>query len=202
MVISREDVGITEKGVWYQSSQSLSPITYVCGFCGDKVASKEGYFYTPGSGQPTAHIRICPSCQGPTFFSPSGKRFPGTAPGDPVDHVPDEVYRLYNEARYSAAVGAYTGAVLICRKMLMHIAVNGGAEEGKNFIYYVEYLAEKGYVPPNGKAWVDYIRRRGNEANHEIVLMTEEDAVSLIRFVEMLLRFIYEFPKLVPPSAP
>ena len=59
-------------------------------------------------------------------------------------------------------------------------------------------------MPPNGKVWVDYIRQRGNEANHEIALMTQQDAEALITFVEMLLRFIYEFPGMVPtpPSKP
>ena len=47
---------------------------------------------------------------------------------------------------------------------------------------------------------VDHIRKKGNEANHEIVLMEKEDAEDLLVFSEMLLKFIYEFPKRVPPS--
>ena len=81
----------------------------------------------------------------------------------------------------------------------MNVAVNEGVPEGQTFISYVEYLDSKNFVPPKGKGWVDYIRKRGNEANHEIALMTEADAIGLISFVEMLLRFIYEFPSLVPP---
>jgi hypothetical protein len=53
-------------------------------------------------------------------------------------------------------------------------------------------------VPPNGRGWVDHIRTKGNEANHEIVLMSAEDALELISFSEMLLKFIYEFPSRVP----
>jgi hypothetical protein len=105
---------------------------------------------------------------------------------------------LYNEARLSTAAGAYTAAVLACRKILMHIAVERGAEAGKTFVAYVEHLKTAGYVPPGGEVWVDYIRTRGNEANHEILVMTEEDALALITFVEMLLRIIYEFPSMVP----
>jgi hypothetical protein len=67
----------------------------------------------------------------------------------------------------------------------------------------VQYLADAGYVPPNGKGWVDHIRKRGNEANHEIVIMTPADAKELIAFSEMLLKFIYEFPKQIPaPPGP
>ena len=38
------------------------------------------------------------------------------------------------------------------------------------------------------------IRKQGNEANHEITLKNKEDAIGLINFIEMLLKFIYEFP--------
>ena len=62
------------------------------------------------------------------------------------------------------------------------------------------YLADNGYVPPNGRGWVDHIRKKGNEATHEIALMQQGDAEELISFVEMLLKFIYEFPARVPTS--
>ena len=45
---------------------------------------------------------------------------------------------------------------------------------------------------------MDHIRKKGNEANHEIKLMTAEDATELISFSEMLMKFIYEFPSRVP----
>jgi len=82
----------------------------------------------------------------------------------------------------------------------MNIAVELGAQEGLPFIEYVKYLSDNGYVPPNGKHWVDHVRRKGNEAAHEISLMTANDARELLTFVEMLLRFIYEFPSMIPVS--
>jgi hypothetical protein len=84
----------------------------------------------------------------------------------------------------------------------MNIAVTQGAEEGGSFVGYVEYLASSGFVPPNGRGWVDHIRKKGNEATHEIAPKTEEDAGELISFTEMLLKFIYEFPAKVPAAAP
>jgi hypothetical protein len=39
-------------------------------------------------------------------------------------------------------------------------------------------------------------------SNHEIDLKSSEDAEELISFVEMLLKFIYEFPARVPPASP
>jgi hypothetical protein len=80
----------------------------------------------------------------------------------------------------------------------MNIGVAEGASLGLPFIDYVDYLATKGYVPPGGRGWVDHIRKKGNEATHEIRLMTASDAEELIVFAEMLLKFIYEFPSKVP----
>ncbi len=79
----------------------------------------------------------------------------------------------------------------------MHIAVEVGAPEGLSFIEYVKYLSDQNYVPPNGRHWVDYIRKKGNEANHEILLMEQTDANDLLIFIEMLLKFIYEFPNMI-----
>jgi hypothetical protein len=98
-------------------------------------------------------------------------------------------------------VSAYTPAVLGCRKILMHIAVAKGDKPGKGFIEYVEYLSDKGYVPPDGKGWVDHIRSKSNEATHEIAPMSKSDAEELITFVGMLLKLVFEFPARVPPKA-
>ncbi len=119
--------------------------------------------------------------------------------GNDVDHLPSDIKSLY-KARSCIAVNAYTASVLACRKLLMNIAVAQGAEEGKNCIAYVKYLADKGFVPPNGQNWVDHIRTTGNEATHEIALMQADDAKELISFSEMLLRFIFEFPNRIPKN--
>ena len=81
----------------------------------------------------------------------------------------------------------------------MNIAVAQGAAEGLKFIEYVDHLSSAGYIPPNGRGWVDHIRKKGNEATHEIALMQQKDAEELIAFTEMLLKFVYEFPARVPP---
>ena len=88
----------------------------------------------------------------------------------------------------------------------MHIAVAKGAQAGESFLSYVQYLADKNYVPPDARPWVDHIRAKGNEANHQIAIMKREDAEELIAFCEMLLKIIYEFPAAVKrrttPAAP
>ena len=180
--------------------------SFDCGFCGDRVSSIRGYkigHHADGSGAMSGGIYICSNCAGPNYFPPSGARYPSPAYGQPVPKLPSSLDSLYEEARRCTTQACYTAAVLLCRKLLMNIAVAEGAGEGLKFIEYVEYMASKGYVPPNGRHWVDHIRKRGNEATHEIALMTESDARELLVFTEMLLKFIYEFPSMVsPPPSP
>lgn len=169
---------------------------YSCGHCGRLVASREGY----ASNAPSFLIYICPNCADPSYFTPSGQ-IPGVAPGNAVASLPEDLNALYNEARRAISVNANTASVLACRKLLMNIAVSQGAQAGQTFVSYVDFLADNHFVPPNGRGWVDHIRRKGNEATHEIALMTPEDAGELILFAEMLLKFIYEFPARVPQTA-
>lgn len=177
----------------WHGTASLNSRKYQCGFCNYVVASSKGYF----SGE-NQFIFICTHCAHPTYWGSGRDQLPGTLLGNPVGHLPQELERLYDEARQCAAASAFTGAVLLCRKLLMNIAVAQGAKEGETFISYVDYLANAGFIPPNGRGWVDHIRKKGNEATHEIALMSKVDAEELISFAEMLMKFIYEFPSKIP----
>lgn len=180
----------------WSNQANISSAKFVCGFCGSAVASVTGYYSDPIEGK-RAHVYICPHCDRPSFFH-SGVQIPGIAPGNEISHLPIDIEALYREARNAVAISAYTASVLACRKLLMSIAVAQGAKAGDSFLSYVDHLANAGFVPPNGRGWVDHIRKKGNEANHEIKLMTKTDAEELIAFTEMLLKFIYEFPNRVP----
>jgi hypothetical protein len=125
-------------------------------------------------------------------------QYPRSRPGTVVENVPPDLRELYNEARESTGAGAYTGAVMLCRKMLMNIAVKEGAKEGLRFIQYVEYLEENHYFSPKSKAFVTYIKDLGNEANHEIAPKTQDDALAALEFVRALLSHNYELPAKLP----
>ncbi len=175
---------------------SLASRQFVCGFCSNRIASVHGWSANFGQGTlVVANIFICPNCGGPTFFDINKKQLPGVAFGSSVESVPEEVNALFEETRNCLSVGAYTASVLCSRKLLMNIAVNKGAKEGETFIGYVNFLADSGWVPPDSKEDLDHIRSKGNEANHKIPKMTREDAEELISFLEMLLKFMYEFPE-------
>lgn len=189
---------------WHQPGQ-LKPLEFRCGYCDQMVASDKGYKITKkGAGQhepQVGAIYICPNCYRPSTSFPHEEIWPSAALGESVSSVPTKTYELYLEARRCTAASAHTAAVLLCRKILMHLAVEKGAPEGKTFFSYVEYLADNNYVPPDGKGWVDHIRKKGNEATHEIVVMEREDAGDLLAFVAMLLRIIYEFPAKIAASS-
>jgi hypothetical protein len=197
-----EDSNLTVE--WGGSSQ-LAARSYSCGNCGSAISSNEGYsaVIRTGGGTHTDQweILICHACGLPSFFGKK-EQIPGPSFGENIKHLPKDIEGLYEESRDCSTVGAYTAAVLCCRKLLMHIAVSEGAPAGQNFLQYIEYLDTKGFIPPKGKGWVDHIRKKSNEANHEIVLMSAGDAGDLITFSEMLLRFIYEFPNRIIPVAP
>jgi hypothetical protein len=181
----------------WQNLQSMSTRQFRCGYCGFNVANDKGY-YSVSQRRGHKYVYICPNCSSATYFDENDRQFPGVAPGNEVEHLPETLHSLYLEARNCCSVSAYTASVLASRKMLMNIAVEQGATEGLRFIEYVEYLANNGFIPPNGRTWVDHIRRKGNEATHEIALMGQTDAEELVAFVEMLLKFVYEFPARVP----
>ena len=180
----------------WQQLQVLKPKQFRCGHCGFTVASDKGYPWQNSLRK----LLICPNCDRPAYFEEGLGQIPGQAPGNEVAHLPQNLEKLYREARLCCSVSAYTASVLASRKLLMNISVQQGAKEGLKFIEYVEYLATKGYIPPNGKGWVDHIRKKGNEATHEIALMDSGDAEELIAFSEMLLKFVYEFPSRVPTT--
>ncbi len=181
--------------IW-RNVNTLSSKSYVCSYCSNPLASEKGYVANLDSNSGVLwYVYICHSCDKPTFFDHLNNQYPGAPFGGSVQHIPTkEVSDLYNEARNCMKVDAYTAAVLCCRKLLMNIAVSHGANEGLNFAEYVDYLGSKGFVPPKGESWIDHIRKKGNDATHQVKIMTESDAKALITFIEMLLKFIYEFP--------
>jgi hypothetical protein len=182
---------------WHQTGIHSSK-SYTCGHCGKPLASNVAYnkgSNENGGGSSRGSIYICHHCYSPTYFNESGVQTPGALPGEDVDGVDDPgVESLYKEARDAYSKNAFTASILCCRKLLMHVAVSKEAKEGKSFITYVEYLSDNNFVPPGAKDWVDQIRKKGNEANHEIVIMTKEEADDLLSFVTMLLKLVYEFP--------
>jgi hypothetical protein len=91
---------------------------------------------------------------------------------------------------------------MMCRKILMHVAVDKGAASGKSFVSYLNFLEENGFVSPVMKGWVDMIRRHGNEAVHELPEVPPDRGRGTLVFTEQLLRLTYEMAELARKFAP
>lgn len=184
-------------GTWYNTSK-VNSFSFVCGYCGNSSGPSEKYYSkrdNMGNNIVDGEIFICPTCNRPTFFDDKDElQIPGPKIGESIEFLPDDVDELYEEARSCISVNAFTSSVLTCRKLLMNVAVTKEADEGKSFFYYVNYLKDNHYIPPGSDNWVDHIRKKGNEATHEIPSISKEDAIELLDFTEMLLRFVYEMP--------
>jgi hypothetical protein len=186
------------KRIQWESIGNYHSKSYVCGYCNRPLASERGF-----NTKQNASTYICHRCDRPTFFDVDGDQIPGVKYGKSVNEISDKkILKLYEEARDCTGFGAHTAAILCCRKLLMHIAVSKKAEKGKSFAYYVKYLAENNFVPAGGEKWINYIKNRGNEANHEINIMEKSDAEELLDFMEMLLKLIYEFPARMSKKTP
>lgn len=182
------------------SDEQIMEHGYVCGYCGYEVSSNRGMPLCLMEGSSALKNRpygvyICTHCHMPTFIY-DGIQVPGNRFGAPVKNVPEDVNDVYEEARSSFAAGAYTGVVLLCRKLLMHIGTDLGADPGLKFIQYVNYLNDNHYAGARSDDWVDQIRQFGNQANHEIRINTREEAQRIIKFCEMILKLNYEYPSI------
>lgn len=185
---------MTVKNVFHPSAWiNIKPINsraYICWNCGGDISSNYGYESNRSEKQ---SIYICHHCNAPTVFDFYGNNTIGVFPGKNIKGLPEEIEEIYNEARACISVGAYTGAVMLFRKILMNFAVKEGAEENNNFLYYVNYLCDNGSVHKKHIKQADNVRKISNEANHELENRTEEEAMEHFKFIEFLLLNNYEF---------
>ena len=194
----------------WSRAEKITPKGYVCALCASKVGSELGWRCNiiegeQGNPKVVAHcyIYVCPHCYAPTYFDETLKQIPGTIFGEKISNIPEKkIEMLYDEARNAMSVNSFTAAVMCCRKLLMNIAVDKGAQAGQPFESYVKYLDDENFIPKGSKGWVSFIREKGNEANHEIQIMNKVDAEKIIKFVEMLLKIIYEYPAVAQPNQP
>lgn len=173
--------------------------SYTCGYCGAYVSSEKGMpLLEKGKVYPNSKngVYICTNCHMSSYIY-NDIQVPGNRFGASIKDVPELVNKVYEEARSCYAANAFTGAVLLCRKLLMHVAVDLGAKENLRFVEYVNYLNEQHYVSVKSDKWIDQIRKYGNEATHEIQVNSKQDAQMILKFCEMLLKMNYEYPSII-----
>jgi uncharacterized protein DUF4145 len=182
------------------TNQSWFPFT--CGHCG-----RDGSAAVLASMGPNGNMvrwLQCPTCGEGSVEADgvSSYLYPGVAPGPSLEGLPNEVEAAYEETRRCMSVNAYTACEGLCRKILMHVAVEKGAKEGDSFVSYVNHLEKSGYVTPPMKPWVDLIRQHGNEAQHLISPSDKTRAEATLMFTAELLRLTYEMDYMSKKYAP
>lgn len=182
---------------------------YVCGHCGREVSG--AVVAMPGTdSSETNGIRWlwCPSCGDGSVRAINGAVYPSVQFGPEVEGLPPGIGTAYSEARDCMGVRAFTAAELLCRKLLMYVAVEKGAPEKDDrgralpFVKYLDHLKDDGYITPTMDAWVGLIREHGNDAAHDLDPPSEDRAKSTVLFTAELLRVVYEMPHFAAKYAP
>jgi hypothetical protein len=175
----------------YYASGKARWLPYTCPHCSKDVSGAVVASREKGPGSPSTLWLVCPSCRAGSVVV-NGVLYPSSSFGPTIDGLPPEVAEAYDEARNCMGVGAFTAAELVCRKLLMHVAVDKGAKAGDPFAAYLDFLEKAGYVTPPMKGWVDLIRKHGNLATHELPAPDPQQAESTLMFTAELLRLVYE----------
>jgi Domain of unknown function (DUF4145) len=144
----------------------------------------------------------CPSCSEGSVKTRAGAVYPAAPAVRPLAHLPKSVERAWREAGLAHGAAAYTAAEMMCRKILMHMAVdNAGAQEGASFVTYVDALETAGYITTGLKSVVDQVRTRGNVANHDLPASSEQDSLTTLTITQHLLEAMYELPGMATPAS-
>jgi DNA-directed RNA polymerase subunit RPC12/RpoP len=185
------------RGYVVNPSEESAHMTYVCGICGTKVGGAVVALAGDSGTEPIVRWVRCTSCNrgsvvnvGPA--TDSVVISPPVRAGASVEGLPRGVNEAFEEARTTLGVGAYTSCELMCRKILMNVAVDKGASPGGTFAGYLDHLGGQGYVTPPMKSWVDVIRKNGNIATHELPGTDLDRAESTLGLTTQLLRVVYE----------
>lgn len=175
---------------------------FVCGHCDREVSGAvvAAYYWHPDFD---VKWLWCPGCSDGSVLAIDGEVYPGRALGPPIEGLPQGgAAEAYAEARRTMSVNAFTACELLCRNILMHVAVEKGAEEGQTFAQYIDYLASAGYVTPPMTSWVKLIKDHGNKSAHTIDPPDRTRAESTLMFTAELLRLTYEMEFMASKHGP
>lgn len=184
-------------------SHNIDWFPIVCGHCGTHVSAAVVARDSNSKFQDQLWVQCTNCAKGSIVFGIQPllgdaeiRVYPGQRSQPNIEGLPTNIQEAYDEARDCISVNAFTGCELLCRKIIMYVAVeSAGAKEGKTFAEYLGNLEKSGYITPPMKNWVDHIRKRGNAATHELVVPTSDDANGTLEFTALLLRLIYETAK-------
>jgi hypothetical protein len=90
--------------------KEIQPRKYICGHCGVVVGAHKGFANEQDAER---RLYICPGCDQPTYFDEDGRKIPSAPFDHSVKELPDDIGKLYAEARRATSVSAFSGSVLL-----------------------------------------------------------------------------------------
>lgn len=186
----------------HNTKVSHKDFPYLCGGCGHKV---RGRVIASEKVRGGTEIFWCLcTCGQATILTIFGvaieKQWPTALLYHSNEKWPDDLKKLFSEAASSFSVQAFTSTTMICRKILMACACEKGAEDGKSFAFYVDYIVDEVLVYPDAKAAIDRIRNIGNGANHSVEFVSNANATIAMDTIVYLLNALYALPAVAPDS--
>lgn len=178
-----------------------------CAFCGGDQMITVALAGSEQSGRPLVRWLRCVSCL-LGHVDNQGALSPGVRPLDAPAVLSGDDLAAWDEALGCLSVGANTAAVMMCRKLLFHIAVTHGLpakndkDRAPSFEEALNHLESVGVFTTKMRPWVTKIKDVGNEANHEIPRTSPEDAMAVAKFTRQLIMLAYELPAMVAENAP
>jgi len=183
-----------------------------CGSCGGEgqmvvVAMTKGLVMGEAYGDLQVQWLRCMRCLRGVVVN--GEQIsPAVMPLDNPDGVPEDDLAAWQEVRGCLSVGAYTAAVMMCRKLLFHVAVahelprKNDKDRAPTFAEALDHLESEGVFTTRMRPWVERIKDVGNEANHELSGVTKAQALDIAKFTQYLLQLAYELPTMMNDAPP
>ncbi|WP_166375970.1 DUF4145 domain-containing protein [Aeromicrobium phragmitis] len=192
----------------FSEGDSYAWADYTCPHCHAKRMVRIAHsFHTSASNVGRTQWLRCPACAKGAVVQ-DGKLYPERKPLRQPQGLPDADARIWDEVRTCLGAGANTASVMLCRKLLFHVAVEHGlpAKNEKNraptFKEAVDHLRSEGIVTTHMLEWVDRIKDVGNDANHEVTPIDAKVAEDVATFTEQLLVLAYEMKARMKNASP
>jgi Domain of unknown function (DUF4145) len=173
-----------------------------CPFCGGTQMVVVGFNnVAPGSESYVAWLR-CANCLRGVVRNGDAVS-PATLPLDTPGALEGEALTAWQEVRACLSVGAHTAAVMMCRKLLFHVAVEHGLSpkdskgRGPTFTEALDHLEASGVFTTRMRPWVGRIKDVGNDANHDLAAISAAQARDVATFTRQLITLAYELDAMI-----
>lgn len=138
-----------------------------------------------------------------------GQQYPAVSALRTPNGLPDDATAgLWEDIRKCYGVRAWGAVVMLCRKMVFHVAVDKGLAPknakgwAPKFAEALQHIEDEGHITKQMRDWTNRIVEIGNEANHEIPAITEKQAEDVAAYTLQLLTLVYAIPALADQTDP